>query len=205
MEQQKTAVFVGGAHAVGKTFLCQQLVDKHGWMFSKQRHVLIEIGFAMGLLWEEVALDHDKLIGEVSKTITERFKRCRSSVLLIDCHYAIRTKKALRLNGRKVDEEYIHDLDLCLVAALRQQFRTKFVLVVSEPSIVMARLKCRPSEFLDQDHTLKGHFEQSKAEREFLLRILEYFQVPYKSVLFVNNSHGVCDTLYEVESFCLSD
>lgn len=201
MGQCKGVVFIGGAHAVGKTFLCRRLAYKHSWMVSKQRHVLIEIGISLGLSWEQIALEHDKYIREVGKIIVKRFRESTSPVLLIDCHYAIRAEKALRLNGRKADEEYIHDLDLDLVYILKHQFNTMFVLVTVEPLAAASRFRDRSENFADIDHTFYGSIKQSEAEKEFFYRIINRFQVQPDHILIADNSHEDHCATERIEDF----
>lgn len=205
MEQQKIVVFVGGAHASGKTFLCRYLADKYGWMVCKQRHILIEIGVSMGLSWEQIAPDYGKYIGEIGEIMATRFRESVSPVLLIDCHYAIRSGKALRLRDKKIDEEYIHDLDLNLIAVLGQQFSTRFVLVTVEPLAAVVRFEDRPENLLDCDHTFYGSIKQSEAERKFFSRALTHFRVPLDFVFFVNNSDESCHATKKLETFCLKN
>lgn len=177
---KKLVGFIGGIHGVGKSTVCQYFSTNFGWKTVKQRRVLIEVGKAQGLEWPEVAKNHDELIGSVADRIVQILHQSNQGVLLVDCHYAIPASAAAR--PCTVNEKYIPNLDWRLVEKVRQEYKSKFILLEVEPGVALKRIGNRP-EASHFKNTLEHFTDEAKAEKEMFYRLLSRFSVTSQEYL----------------------
>lgn len=186
---QKQVVFIGGVQGAGKTSLCEALKREHSCHSVKQRQALIKTGQKYGLKWEEVAALHDEFITEAAESVAREFlDDSNSEILLVDCHYAIRANKALRLKEKIAASSYIQDIDDRFINRLGLDFRIRFVLIDVLPSIAVTRFGERPIEFLDYDNTLEGLHLQRQAEQEKYTNIAKRLKVSDQDLLRISNN-----------------
>ena len=185
----KQVVFIGGIHGAGKTSCCKKLSQEFAHDVAKQRHAVIALGKTMGLdSWEEIGCKHDKLILPAAELVTNNFLKSRSDVLLVDCHYAISAKKALRLNGKEVDSPFIPDLDYTFVAKMAENFRIRFIILRVEPIIGYKRIRRRPLEVLNYFNTLEGLEEIEPFETRHYHLMINHFEISGSDLLVVDSN-----------------
>lgn len=185
---QKTAVFIGGIHGSGKTTMCSHMQFLCP-LVAKQRHVLWGVAQERGCItWPEAARYHDELIEVAADRLSAQFAVHPSNMLLVDCHYAIRTDKALRHQGRDLPTEHVADLDHRFVSRLAQHFSIAFVLLDCPVAVAAGRLQIRPPELLDFSSTSQGLQKLVIAERELFLRMLVRFHTAPAYVLWAEET-----------------
>lgn len=195
----KQVVFIGGLHGAGKTSLIAELSHKYGYVSEKQRRVVIEVGRSYGFqTWEEIGPKHNQFIFTAAQRAAQKLLGSKASVMLIDCHYAIRSAKALRVSGRAVASPYIHDLDPIFVLRMSLDFGLKFVLLLAEPEQIIGRFENRPDDLLDYDNTLPGLQEQEVQEEKLLLRLKKIFRIPPRDVLSLVNNDSQFQTSVKI-------
>lgn len=186
--KDKQVIFIGGIQGSGKTSLCARLKSDIGCQVTKQRKSLIEVGRKYNLGWDDIGVRHDEYIEEASDLITFNFLKNRSNqTLLIDCHYAIRAEKALRLNRKIINEAYIQDIDQRLIEKLAQNFRIRFALIDIDPRLALQRFANRPAELLGYDNTPEGLEKQRYFENVFFNRIILDCNIKDTEKLYLQN------------------
>ncbi len=184
----KQVIFIGGIQGSGKTSLCARLKFDIGCQVTKQRKSLIEVGQKYNLGWDDIGVRHDEFIEEAADLISFNFlKNLSNQTLLIDCHYAIRAEKALRLSGKIINEAYIQDIDQRLIEKLAQNLKLRFVLVDIHPQLAIQRFTNRPFELLDYDNTLEGLEKQRYFENVYFNRIVSDLNIKDNERLFIQN------------------
>lgn len=183
--EKRFVVFIGGAHGSGKSTVCSLLADGYDCHIAKQRHALIEVGAARGLMWPVVAAHHHTLITEAGLLVREQFFASRKRALLIDCHYAIRTGKALRPLPAQASG-YIPDLDEFFVRTLSPLGSLLFVLLYIDSEVACQRLsEAHGGSAFEYEYTVEGNRNQAQAEREVFNRYVQLFRCPYRQHLVV--------------------
>lgn len=172
----KTVVFLGGVHGSGKTTLCSHLQSWHP-LVAKQRYALWDVASKEGWsTWPDVARRHHDLITVAAEGLSERFVVHPSDLLLIDCHYAIRSDKALRHLGCDIATEHVADLDPRFVEELARRFRIIFILLDCSEVVARERLRNRPQELQDYSCSIEGLQKLAVAERELFLQMHFWFR-----------------------------
>ena len=202
----KKIVFVGGHHGAGKSSVCARLVERNGFMLARQRHLVIDVGQSKGLQdWERIGPRHEDLVPDAVALLSRRLLASSSTVALVDCHFAIRSEKALRRGARIATESYIHDLDPVLVCALASRFATRFVLIETSTEITETRLRARLTQWDHKDYAIGEIMVQQEVERVFLSRLLTRAEFSFTDVSCVRNDGSLEKTVLDVERVCLGD
>lgn len=190
-------LFIGGIHGAGKTTICSELMKIFSCRCVKQRHLLMDIGKEMGLVWENIAERHDEFIEEAAN----RAVNGEQGILLVDCHYAIRSTKALRLKHKPVAEKFIPDLDDKFVAILERKMKARLILVQVDPQNAVSRFSQRPLELLDFDNTFEGLSELMPAEMEMFKRKTKKFGIKAEDQTIIDNNGCFEDALSAASQF----
>jgi predicted kinase len=170
----RSVVFVGGIHGSGKTALCNSLVTRMSAIVLRQRHLIMEVGKEHGwCTWAEIGSRFEEYVDEAFARLLGRFLLSGASVLLVDTHYAIHHRKALRLCGRPASELFVPDLDERLVRALAAEAQVHFVLLDVNPTTARERLASRdPSALSDAYHSIVCLQAQRIYERYYMERLV---------------------------------
>ncbi|MBU0530984.1 MAG: AAA family ATPase [Candidatus Uhrbacteria bacterium] len=198
MSSLPKVVFVGGVHGAGKTTICNLLAKKNDWPVTKQRRLLIQAGSQDGYTWPEVAQHHDQYMLPTAVLAEKALTSSQTGVLLVDCHYAIRSLKALR--PHTPEGNFIADLDQRFVAHLARNHLLFFILLEVAPLLAVKRFKSRPSHFLDHDNTHPGILEKSQAEAIFLAKLVDHFNISDKQVLRLSNNRQINIALAKISN-----
>lgn len=189
----KQVVFLGGIHGSGKTTICASLQDPLPALVIKQRHELISLGIEKcGLGWPEVPTKHQELIPIIADNLISRLQSIKERVLLVDCHYAIRKTKALRLKSGAAFVDYgtpfIHDLDPILALILKKHFQIKLALLCVDAEEATNRISGRPEEVRDFDTTVVGLKELVFYEKYFFDRLGELMDLGQGKTIIIDNN-----------------
>lgn len=200
----KQVVFIGGIHGAGKTTCCKRLSQNFSYDVVKQRHAVIVVGRTRGLdSWEEIGSKHDNLILPAAELVTTNFLKSQSDVLLVDCHYAISARKALRLNGKDINSPFIPDLDYTFVAKIAENFRIRFIILRVKPIIGYKRTRMRPPEVLDYFNTLEGLEEIEPFEIKHYHLMIKRFGISGNDFLAVDSNKKFDSVTTLVRNFVL--
>jgi len=198
---KKSVIFVGGVHGVGKSTICSHFAMKFRWPVFRQRQALLQLGKEIGLEWPEVGTKHFDLIETVAERLSGAIMRFESPVALFDCHYAIRSARAVRLNGRPTVGPYVHDLDPTLVQRLSNDHRAFFLLLSADPRVCELRLEDRHPEGVEEDHTLEALRSLADAEECCLQRLVVRNVGLSRTARAINNSN--LDSFYSDVEYIL--
>lgn len=181
-------IFIGGIHGAGKSSLCQEMAMGSMAMISKQRYLIRKIAEERGLsTWEEIGRQHDSLIEEATRRAVSSIKKNENELVLFDCHYAIRTDKAFRVQNKRINEVYIPDLDKRLVSIMSHNFKIRFALLTTSPLIAAQRISARPDEIKDVDSSLEFLVKSEKVEKYYFLEMLNNFKITNHDFITINN------------------
>lgn len=201
----KQVIFIGGIHGAGKTSICHYFCRTMNCVTIKQHRALIDVGKANGLhTWKQIGVRHDDFINQAADLVIRNFMNGSSNTLLVDCHYAIRTSKALRVSGKKTPKTYIPDLDYRFVQKLGQRFRIRFVLLLVKPMTAFKRIADRPPEILDYDSTLGGLIKIRRIETLYFNRIVKHFNVNGRDALLIDANKNFETVIPKLKKFILS-
>ena len=199
MEKQQV-IFIGGIHGAGKSSICHENSFSNQSLILKQRYLLREVAEECGLYsWEEIGKAHYSLIEEAAYRAVAKIREY--SLALFDCHYAIRTNKALRLVGRATRNKYIADLDDKLVAVIGMSLKIRFILVQTLPELAAKRIASRSLEIPDNDNSLKYLVRAERVEKKFFLEKIYNHQVDQKDYLIINNNGSRAESCLDLENF----
>ncbi|MEI7690331.1 MAG: AAA family ATPase [bacterium] len=198
---RKKVLIVGGIHGVGKSTLCAELARKDNALIIRQRHVLIEIGKELGLDWEEIGPLHSKFIAKVADIITCRISDDDCRLAAIDCHYAIRTGKALRAKHVEVLEPYIPDLDPIVLSRAAEVHDVRMLLLKASPEICAERIKVGSPDHRDFDLLLDGLRLMEVAEALFFERLLSQHASVIGGALILQNDASLQELYTKVCAF----
>ena len=196
---RKTVLIVGGIHQVGKSTLCKYLAERRGALVLRQRHFLVECGKEMDLEWEEVGRLHYELIEQVAARIQERILSASNNLAVIDCHYAIRTSKALRANGLDIRSPYIPDLDPIVVRDLLSVSQVYTMMISTAPEVCVARLGERGLG--EDEFTIEGMKTEAVAEADFFGSLVCHFSEELMGAAVIQNERRLSDLYKEVDCF----
>lgn len=200
---KKTICFLGGIHGAGKTTLCTTLLNRYGWVFTKQKYLITDITRGLGVNgWEDSAKFFNSSIELAGQLMISLIEKSQSDYALVDCHYAIRASKALRHTLDTGYSDYIADLDSRFIRVIaRSGIGMKFVLLDVNTSLALQRVEDRPKEFLGYENTLVGINFQRIAEQRYLAELISEFKVDDKNVLNLKNNTNPEIALDQVSEF----
>jgi hypothetical protein len=122
----KKVIFIGGVNGCGKTNLTEELSARFGCLIGKQKRAMIAAATERGMPWEKIPDHYEELIGPTADRLVSTFSENKATIMFIDCHYAFKLKRALKMNIDKViqetDEPYIQAIDDRVIDRLVKEF-----------------------------------------------------------------------------------
>ncbi|MBN1325753.1 AAA family ATPase [Candidatus Falkowbacteria bacterium] len=201
----KQVIFIGGVNSCGKTVITETLQRNKGYLIGKQKRALIEVGEKKGYNWEEIPQHYEELIEQAAELLADRFQESDQEIMLIDCHYAFKMKKALAMNLEKKDinedEPFIQAIDNRLIKIFQRKFRIRFIFLEAKPELVLQRIKERQKNIGDQVATLESISDSQDAELKFWKEITKNFSIEEQDKTIIKNDEKIEKAITDVLSF----
>ena len=195
-------IFVGGIHGAGKTTLCLGSSRFFECKCIRQIHLVADLGKNGGFSWEQSIERHDELIELAAGMVVSGMMRSHEELLIADCHYAIRTSRALRVKNRPpISDPYIPDLDKRFVSILSDYMVPRFILIDVKPEVAVARIERRSIVIPSPETTIEGLSELKPVEEEMFRDMLSVFECKDTDCLIIENNASLEDALSAIKNF----
>lgn len=182
---KKLIVCIGGIHGSGKTSLCNYLNQQQGFPVYKQSKL---VQMVSGLDRQEVFRNLRSYLEPAADCLVNSLDQSQQSICLIDCHYAINSRKALRLGDEKAETAYIPDLEHRFLNRLQiHKCTLKLVFLDTSPKIAYLRCLQRESTIPGFENSLSGLIQQRTAELIHFHQLSTIMAIPPSNSRIINN------------------